>query len=187
VKLVMTTEQNIGMHEARTGSEDPEAMRQNIDRTRAALSRDIDTLADKVTPSKVVRRQANRVKGTVSSVSDRVMGGGSSSSGISDLTESAVTTTRSKAQGNPLAAGLIAFGVGWLASSLLPATAAERQVASGMKDTAMEHSDQITAPLKSAAGETAEELSGSAREAVESVKSAAAEGTTTVQQTVTDK
>ena len=34
-----------------------------------------------------------------------------------------------QAQGNPLAAGLIAFGVGWLVSSLLPASEKEKQLA----------------------------------------------------------
>ena len=46
---------------------------------------------------------------------------------------------RQKSEGNPLAAGLIAFGVGWLASSLIPATRREQQVASQVKEKAGEH------------------------------------------------
>ena len=42
----------------------------------------------------------------------------------------------SQARGNPLAAGLIAFGVGLLAGSLLPTSAAEQQAATKVKDAA---------------------------------------------------
>ncbi len=40
-------------------SDSPEAIRADIERTRAELGLDVDALADKVNPSKVVDRQAN--------------------------------------------------------------------------------------------------------------------------------
>jgi hypothetical protein len=40
--------------------------------------------------------------------------------------------------GNPLAAGLIAFGAGWLVSSLLPATRREQELADQAKQVAQE-------------------------------------------------
>jgi len=46
-----------------TGSDDPEVIRANIEATRQNLSSDVDALADKVTPSKIVDRQADKVKG----------------------------------------------------------------------------------------------------------------------------
>ena len=48
----------------------------------------------------------------------------------------AATAARRQTQGNPLAAGLIAFGVGWLVSSLLPDSQKERELAHQLKDRA---------------------------------------------------
>src|SRR5207244_9411223 len=69
-----------------------------------------------------------------SGVGDRV---GARASAARDTASSAVDTVRSapdtarrSTQGNPLAAGLIAFGAGWLLSALLPASEPEQRVAS---------------------------------------------------------
>ena len=80
---------------------------------------------------------------------------------------------RQKTQGNPLAAGVIAFGAGWLLSSLLPASEKEKQVAAAVKDKASEHSDKLTAPLSEAAQQATENLREPAKQAVESIKSTA--------------
>ena len=48
--------------------------------------------------------------------------------------------------------------VGWLASSLLPATEKEQEAAGAVKDEASEHSDTLTAPIKEAAGNAKENL-----------------------------
>lgn len=65
---------------------------------------------------------------------------------------------RSQTQGNPLAAGLVAFGVGLLASSLVPASRAERQKASELM-----HSEALE-PVKQAATESAQHLKEGAKE-----------------------
>jgi hypothetical protein len=75
-----------------------------------------------------------------------------------------------------LAAGVIAFGAGWLIASLLPATEKEQRAATAVKDKASEHSDTLTAPLKDAA----ENLREPAQQAAESVKSSAADAASTV-------
>jgi len=76
-------------------------------------------------------------------------------------------------RGNPLAAGLVAFGAGLLVSSVLPATDKERQLASTVRDE--------LEPLQSAAREAGEELKGeltsSAREAASHVKDVAKDAT----------
>jgi Protein of unknown function (DUF3618) len=64
-----------------------------------------------------------RATGVASNVASNV--GGSVSQGASG----AADTLGAKAQGNPLAAGLVAFGAGMLISALLPATEKETQVA----------------------------------------------------------
>jgi ElaB/YqjD/DUF883 family membrane-anchored ribosome-binding protein len=119
-------------------SDSPERIRADIEETRRELGSDVDALTDKVTPSKIMDRQASKVKNAFSSAKDRVMGSASgakervmgsatdaaSSAGntVSDASQRAVQT----AQGNPIAVGLIAFGVGLLAASLVPASAKEK-------------------------------------------------------------
>jgi hypothetical protein len=88
--------------------------------------------------------------------------------GASDALHSAPSAARHRAEGNPLAAGLIAFGVGWLASSLIPATERETQLASAAKDKLT--SPEVKGALQDKAGELKEALQGPAQDALESVK-----------------
>jgi hypothetical protein len=83
-------------------------------------------------------------------------------------------------QGNPLAAGLIAFGVGWLVSSLLPATQKEQELAQHAETALRENKDALLAPAKEAAQEMGEQLKPAAQEAVESVKATAQDAAQTV-------
>ena len=185
-----------------TRSDDPEVIRRDIESTRADLSRNVDALTEKVSPSRVVGRRVDRAKDAVGSVKDKVMGsnddpydhgavGGATdkassvASSIGDTATSAPTIARQKTRGNPLAAGMIAFGVGWLASSLLPATEKEQEAASAVKDKASEHSDTLTAPIKEAAGNAKENLRAPAQDAVQSVKGTATEATATVKDEAT--
>ena len=85
-------------------------------------------------------------------------------------------------QGNPLAAGLIAFGVGWLVSSLLPATQKEQQLAQQAETAVRENKDALMAPAKQAAQEIGEQLKPAAQDAVESVKSTAQDAAATVKE-----
>jgi hypothetical protein len=57
-----------------TTSNDPEAIRRDIERTQRELSYDVDALNEKVNPSRVVDRRVSAAKGRVSRVKDRVMG-----------------------------------------------------------------------------------------------------------------
>ena len=78
-----------------------------------------------------------------------------------------------KTQGNPLAAGLIAFGAGLLVSSLIPASQKEREAADALKTAA----EPLTTELTEAAKNVAEGLREPAQEAMENVKASAADAT----------
>jgi gas vesicle protein len=80
-----------------------------------------------------------------------------------------------QAEGNPLAAGLIAFGVGLLAASLLPASRQEQRAAQAVKE-------QAVPQVKEAAAQVADQLREPAREAVETVKERATEAAGTVKE-----
>ena len=182
-------------------SDDPEVIRRNIDSTRADLSRNVDALTEKVSPGRVVGRNVDKAKSKLTSVKESVMGshdpydngvvgsaGGKASSmasSVGDTAAAAPSMARSKTQGNPLAAGLVAFGIGWLASSLVPASQKEQQAAGAVKDAASEHSDALTAPLKESAAAAKDNLAGPVHEAVSSVKDSAAGAAGTVKDEVT--
>ena len=55
-------------------SENPDAIRADIEATRARLGTNVDAVADKVTPSNIVHRQTDKVKDAVFGVKDKVMG-----------------------------------------------------------------------------------------------------------------
>jgi gas vesicle protein len=79
-------------------------------------------------------------------------------------------------EGNPLAAGLIAFGAGWLLSSIAPASKPEQQAADWMR----EHAEPLTEQAGQLAQELKENLREPAKHAAESVTSTASDAASTV-------
>ncbi|NHC15719.1 DUF3618 domain-containing protein [Motilibacter deserti] len=192
-------------------SDDPDQIRQDIERTRAELSSDVDALADKVSPASIAHRRVEDAKSTLTGVKEKVMGKASDAktmvqertpglhssddpyasqgpsvgeraqgavSSAQGAVQQAPTAVKQQAQGNPLAAGLIAFGAGWLVSSLLPASGKEQQAATQLKDKAT--SGPVKEKLQQAAQEVQETLRGPAQDAVQSLKSTAQDAAQTV-------
>lgn len=180
-------------------SENPDAIRSDIEATRARLGTNVDAVADKVTPSNIVRRQRDNVTETVREavfgVKEKVMGvaddattrAHSGAHARTDSAGNAITDAReaigdaphqvkAKTQGNPMAAGLIAFGAGLLLSSLIPPSEKEREAAEALKSAA----EPMTAELTEAAKDMAEGLKEPAREAMENVKATATDAAETV-------
>jgi hypothetical protein len=188
-------------------TDDPDQLRREIERTQRNLSTDVDLLTEKVTPGRIVHRKVNRTRRAMTSLRDRVMGtandtvstasdrvGGAASS-VSDTASNAassVADTASEAaqavgrapeavrrgtEGNPLAAGLIAFGAGWLISSLAPASRKEQELADQATTWAREHGQPIAEQV---AGQVKDTLAEPAQQAVESVRSTATDAASTV-------
>jgi ElaB/YqjD/DUF883 family membrane-anchored ribosome-binding protein len=179
--------------------DDPRQLRREIEQTQRNLSTDVDALTEKVTPSRIVHRRADRVRRRFTNLREKVMGTasdttsaagqhmGDAASTVADRTSAAASSAadavseapqaiRRGTEGNPLAAGMIAFGLGWLASSLIPASKPEQQLAGQAKDLAREQSDKV--------GQLAEQVKDNLREpaqqAMESVKSTAQDAAGTV-------
>src|SRR4051795_11970278 len=140
-------------------SSDPDVIRRQIEETRRELSYDVDALNEKVNPARVMDRRVSAAKGRITSLKEKVMGtaqdtsyhaqgmasnaagsvqnaASSAADSVQSAASTAVDTVQQtpdmvvrQTQGNPLAAGLIAFGVGWLVSSLLPASQKEQELA----------------------------------------------------------
>ncbi|MDR6793928.1 DUF3618 domain-containing protein [Pseudarthrobacter oxydans] len=183
-------------------SDNPDAIRSDIEATRARLGTNVDAVADKVTPSNIVHRQTDKLKDTVSGVKEKIMGAADSANttvhtgaghtgnalhstgdtlhGAKDTAaaklgdagtaiSNAPDQVKAKTQGNPLAAGLIAFGAGMLISSLIPASQKEREAADQLKTAAQPLATQVT----DAAKDMVQDLKEPAQEAMENVKATA--------------
>jgi hypothetical protein len=94
-------------------------------------------------------------------------------SAAADKMSEAPARVRRQTAGNPLAVGLIAVGVGWLAGSLLPVSNAEERAAAKVKDAAV---PAVTGVAKDAAGS----LRDSVQQAAGSIKATAADAAATV-------
>lgn len=163
-------------------TDSPDEIRADIERTRRELGSDVDALADKVSPSKAVDRQVAKVRGAFGSVRDRVMGAaddaGSSLSDAAGHVGDAKDRIVSKAEGNPLAVGLIALGAGLLVASLIPASAKEKDLAAQVKEGAQ----PLVHELSDVAKEVGEHLKEPAQEAVGAVKQSAQDSATAVKE-----
>jgi gas vesicle protein len=165
-------------------SNDPDQIRAQIETTRSNLSDDVNALADQVNPKNVVRRQTDKVTGAFGSAKDHVMGtasgvgdsAGNTLHSAGDLAAGAPTQVKQRTQGNPVAAGIIAFGAGLLISSLIPASERERDAAATLKDKA----EPLTEQAKDVAKEAAGHLQEPAQQAVQSVKDTATDAAITV-------
>lgn len=151
----------------------PEEIRADIDRTRAQLSGDVDALAEKVSPTAAVGRQTERVKAAVGDVKDRIFGvddrdPGAVGHAAEDVRHAADRAVQ-KAKGNPLAVGLVAFGLGAVLAGLIPASRKEAELAQQAKEAAQPVVDQA----RDIAKEVGENLKQPAQDAAESVKDAA--------------
>jgi len=169
-------------------SENPDAIRADIEATRARLGTNVDAVADKVTPSNIVHRQTDKVRDAVFGVKEKVMGAAehtthTTSGGLHQATDAAGNAlhdageaiadaphqVKTKTQGNPLAAGLIAFGAGLLVSSLIPPSEKEREAADALKTAA----EPVTTQLTEAAKDMAQGWKEPAQDAMENVKATA--------------
>lgn len=171
-----------------------ERLRTEVERTRQDLSDNVNRLGATVSPSSIAERQKAKVSQTVSGWRDRVMGvaddakqttkgaahgvadtGHSAVEGVQDTAHDMKLKARQQAQGNPLAAGMVALAAGWLVGSVLPASQKEKEAAAAVKEQAQPMLEQAAAEAKQAGGQMAEHLKQPAREAVEEVKTAASD------------
>ncbi len=191
---------------------DPDVIRRQIEDTRRELSYDVDALNEKVNPARVMDRRVSAAKNRMTRMKERVMGtvdettssaqgmasnaagtmqhaATSAADTVSNAASSAATAVQQapdtivrQTQGNPLAAGLIAFGAGWLIGSLLPATEKEKELAQQAETAVRENKDALLEPAKHAAQEMGEQLKPAAQQAVEEVKSTAQYAAQTVKE-----
>ncbi len=179
---------------------EPDQIRSEIDATRVELASNVDLLADRTSPARIVNRGWNRVTDKVQAVGARVMGAPSSTassvkemagqagdkiadaaSGAADAVREAPQTAAEQTRGNPLAAGLIAFGAGLLAAALIPASDTERRLSRQLADSDLV--EKMGEPVMKSASELGQEIKQEAKESgAELVDSAKDHASSTVQE-----
>lgn len=194
----------------------PEQIRQDIERTRANLSQDVNALADEANPKNIAQNQVEKAKEGVAEkvgdVKERIFGreddyydngvvgqaefkaqelrdraaigadearfrAADAAQGVRQNVADAPRQVRRTTRGNPLAAGLVAFGLGALAGGLVPSTKVEKRYVEQAKEQAQPYLDQAqdlakdaAASLKEPALQAAEQVKQSAAESAQIVK-----------------
>ena len=182
----------------RAMAQEPDQLRQDIEATRARMTRDVDLLAEKTSPTKVAQRRWTSVKEKVMGSTDHATSAvastvqdkagtvqdkashlsdvaGEKAHDAADAVRSAPQALATQTKGNPVAAGIIAFGIGMLAATLIPVTDAEKRAGQQLKD----NSGELTDKVKDVAAEMKDDLSGTVQHAVGEVKATAADAAQT--------
>ena len=102
---------------------------------------------------------------------------GDAMSSASDTVQQAPQAVRRQARGNPMAAGAIALGAGWLIGSLLPESRTEQRAVrkvepqlSDAADTIKQEGQALAEDLKAPAQDAAEQVKQTGKDAAERVK-----------------
>lgn len=113
-------------------AEDPgtDQLRNQIDEQRAAISDTVEQIENRVVPGRVMARGQDRVKGRMSAMKP--------SGWLDNLS-------------NPLAAGALALGAGWVVGSIIPRSETEQRMADSV-------TEKIEPRLEEAAGHAQEKV-----------------------------
>ena len=140
-------------------------LRQDIERIRDDLDTTLDALGERVSPRRIAHRRTAAVRTRMTRVRGAVMGSaqesgsavagrardvaGSAKDGAQEAAGRAAEQVREapeaiqqQTQGNPLAAGLIAFGAGLLLATAFPPTEAEQRAAGALQERVEPIKDQ---------------------------------------------
>ena len=188
-----------------TGELSTDELRRDIAARREDLGRDLDAIGDRLSPGRMVERTRGRARMRVVAVRERVMGPARATRSamddvkrhIGDGGRGAVSTVREapgdalhavedRVEGSPLAAGLVAFGIGFLAGSLMPATRSESDLAARMEPQLENATRAVAEGAKEAAGEVAQVAKDEASQVKDEASDAAGSVKETAQQHAQD-
>lgn len=173
-------------------ADDPARIRDEIRMTRSRMDDTLYELEERVAPSRVAERSKAKLKSRWNRVRTNVMGSvddltpssngpstdgsrgvGDVASEAADQARQAPQTVKRQTRGNPMAAGMIAFGVGALAAALLPDTDQEQQLVEDaadrvdlqrVRDEVEQVAQDVRQPVQERAQEGVEDLKGTAQD-----------------------
>ncbi len=120
-----------------------------------------------------VRDRASAAAGTGRDAVEQV---GEQARNVADTVRRGPAIVGRQTQGNPVAAGMIAFGAGLLAASLIPVSDLERRAGRRLSDHGGELVEPVRRPLAESAQQIREGLTESVTDAAQQVRQRAAEG-----------
>ena len=162
-------------------------LRRDIEDTRSDMGATIDAIEDRLSPGRVAQRQKNRISASMHTLRDRVMGTAYQlEHSVSDMGDDAVGAVKrapdavvEKTQGAPIAAGAVAFGLGFIAAVVFPPTEPEKRAAATVMDSLEPAKQQLVESAK----EAAEHLKEPAAQAAQEIKQAATDSASEVAST----
>jgi hypothetical protein len=98
---------------------DPDEIREGIEQTQQELSADVDALTDKLSPQRVVHRQADRARAAMRIVKQNVAQKASAPGTAGGTPGTVAAAARRSIQANPVPVGLVIAGASWLLAWLL--------------------------------------------------------------------
>jgi len=165
-----------------TASADSARVRNEIDDTREHLGQTVEAIGDRVLPGRIIERRKETTAKSLRGLRDRIMGtahdtreqlGDSAGSTVDHLRE-APGSLAQRTEGSPLAAGGVAFAIGFLAAAVWRPTEPERQAVEKVADAAPDLTDDVAQLGRDVAGTVKEQAAGAAEELKSSVADAAA-------------
>jgi hypothetical protein len=161
-------------------------LRRDIASQRQDIGRDLEAIGDRLSPGRVADRSKERVRRRASGWKDRIMGTMEDARGkVTDSMPSGSSMTpdgppsemvSERVEGNPLVAGMVAFGIGFIAGSVLPASRKERELAHRVEP----QMGQIAQEVADTARSAGEELAPVVQEEAAKVKEEASEAASSV-------
>ena len=172
-----------------TASAESSRVRNEIDDTREHLGATVEAIGDRVLPGRIIERRKETTARSLRGLRDRIMGtahdtreqladsAGSTVDHLRDAPESLAQHT----EGSPLAAGGVAFAIGFLAAAVWKPTQPERHAVEKVADAAPDLTEDDAQLGRNVAGTVKEQAVGAAEE----LKSSVAEAATAVKETAT--
>lgn len=188
-------------------------LRQEIAQQRARMGETLDQIGERISPERIIERRKDAMRARWNSTREAVMGSpdydeggarslraraGEAGSTVTDTARSAAERAQQAPEeltqqvaGNPLAAGLIAFGAGLLAATLFPPSRTEKDIAGqiqpafdGAKEYAREVAEDVASEAREQGRQAFEDVKASGSEATRQVKEQVAESTEETQRSV---
>jgi len=152
-------------------------LREQLGQHRETIDQDLDELRDRMDPRQMARRRASRIRGRVGSARDAVMGTAddvrSAASDATEATKHIPQDVTRRTAGNPLGAGLVAFGLGLVAAAVWPASEREQELArraeGRLREEAKQSGSEVIADLREPASQSAGQLKQQVKESAEAV------------------
>ena len=175
--------------ETTAASADSSRVRNEIDDTRQHLGQTVEAIGDRVLPGRIIERRKDTAAKSLRGLRERIMGAAhdthdqladSAGSTVDHLREAPASLAQ-RTEGSPLAAGGVAFAIGFLAAAVWRPTEPERHAVEKVADAAPDLTDDVAQLGREVAGTVKEQAVGAAEE----IKSSVADAATAVKETAT--